>query len=1140
MKRRKNWLIVQCVGVVMPMACFLFMSDPAAEAADLGCHGGALIVAVDGDVRVLSAAGVDRPARLDGVVCPGYRVMTGADGRVELRIEAAETVLGLDANAEIFVPHPVSGLQRAATGQPERVRIGLVSGALRFLSSVRSIFEVETRHATAGIDGTEAVVATDPEVTLVVVREGDVTLVPTTTGTSAATQVLAGQAAVVAAGDSAARLLTPSEISQLPRRLARLAADPAGASDWAIYYPPLILETAAENAAISAALRALAEGDAERAERRLDEGTAALSGSALADALALRSVIAISRGRAEDGDALARRAIATDAGAPSAQSALSFALQGDGQLEGARDAAVAAATLSPLDPFAAARVAELSLLIGDRRRAEAEARHALSLGDSSLAGAVLGLALLQADRQDAARQAFRSAIEADSEDPLPRLGLGLALMRTGEIAAGRREIETAAALSPRRAVFRTWLGRAYEGEGLPDKAGAQYELARDADPDDPLPWLLEAESLFRANRMVEAVRAVRAAETLGDRRATLRASAGLFEDAATRGAALGRLLEIAGFEDAALNAAAGAVESDPSNAAAHGVLADLTGKRERQELVRVSAGLADQVWRRPSTEPLDPSRQEIDLDLLDAGSATRPTLSEFGPYFDSDGARAVLSGAFGTQDTVLGTAAGAAMADGWSAAATISHAETDGYAVNNDVSHTLLAAEVRGQLLPDVTVFGAFGYRSTTQGDRTLSFNDVAQDPDVEEELERHYGRVGATWRINADHALAVVGTWTEQERDETNPDLSDLGRSIVFGDEDGRAIDVQAQHVGRFGPFSTVSGLSIARSDTAGSRGLDFGSFDFSVPLEQKTRHESGYLYATISFGTETGGEGRLVPSVFAGATLMGAPVSADLTLGVTVDRFRREIIEFDPLSDRDTTVSPKLGLRVDVGDFLTLRGGVMQAVAPDSLAPQRLEPQTVAGLTQLTDSPGGSQVTTWGGGIEIRPIPNVDFGIEGLKRTISAAPDDTLSDDANQSELRVHMDALLGERFTAGIAVERLTAAVPGFTLLDVRDYRVTEATARVGWFHPAGFFATARAGVARHRVEFGDMTGRDTFPITDLELGYRLPEGRGVVALEIRNATDSSVGFFDRPTLPNVTSTEPRFARDFTAIGRVTVGF
>ncbi|MEM9783090.1 MAG: FecR domain-containing protein [Pseudomonadota bacterium] len=683
------------------------MTAPTVAAQEL-CARGALVVATSGDVGVAAADGSVRPLALSSIVCPGERVITGADGRVELRLPHAETVLGLDANAELFLP----GTDGVGETEDGVVRVGLSAGVLRFLSSVRQVLQIDTRHATAGIDGTEAIVALAEIGTLIVVREGDVAVDPLV-GEDAGKSIVAGQSALVRAGEGQVEVLSAAAAEGLPPRLARLAVDPAGASDWAIHYPPLVPDSADRVPAIAAAVEALSNGAPDAAEARLAELDDTLTDRQAADADALRAIIALLRGRADEGAERAEAAVGRDPGSAAAKIALSYALQGQGRLREARQAAIDAAALAPADPFIAARVAEVSLLIGDRRRARNEAEAALALGPTSLAGAVEGFALLQADRRTAAIAAFETAIAADSTDPLPRLGLGLAFIRAGDLVEGRREIETATALSPRQAALRTWLGRAYAAEDLDDKALAQYDLARDDDPDDPVPLLLQGETLFRANRPVEALSAVRQAEALGGRRSTLRGVQGLAEDRATRGAALGRVLEVTGFEDAAVEASAVAIETDPSNAAAQGVFSDLIRKRERQEIPSLSAALANQVWRRPSTERLDPARQEADLALIDAGAAARPTLAEFGPYFDSDGVGATVSGELGTQETRGGTVAGAGMAHGWSAAASLAHRQTDGFAENNDIFHTLLGAEIRGQILPDVVVFGAFGYRAS-------------------------------------------------------------------------------------------------------------------------------------------------------------------------------------------------------------------------------------------------------------------------------------------------------------------------------------------------------------------------------------------------------------------------------------------
>ena len=61
---------------------------------------------------------------------------------------------------------------------------------------------------------------------------------------------------------------------------------------------------------------------------------------------------------------------------------------------------------------------------------------------------VRGFALLTEVHTAAAAEAFTRAIELDSADPLPRLGLGLAKVRDGHLDAGARDLEVAASLDP--------------------------------------------------------------------------------------------------------------------------------------------------------------------------------------------------------------------------------------------------------------------------------------------------------------------------------------------------------------------------------------------------------------------------------------------------------------------------------------------------------------------------------------------------------------------------------------------------------------------------------------------------------------------------------------------------------------------
>ena len=74
---------------------------------------------------------------------------------------------------------------------------------------------------------------------------------------------------------------------------------------------------------------------------------------------------------------------------------------------------------------------------------------------------MLGFAHLLQINTKTAQAIFREAIQLDQANPMPRLGLGLALIRAGKLEAGRIEIEIAASLDPGNALIRSYLGKTY-------------------------------------------------------------------------------------------------------------------------------------------------------------------------------------------------------------------------------------------------------------------------------------------------------------------------------------------------------------------------------------------------------------------------------------------------------------------------------------------------------------------------------------------------------------------------------------------------------------------------------------------------------------------------------------------------------
>jgi tetratricopeptide (TPR) repeat protein len=88
---------------------------------------------------------------------------------------------------------------------------------------------------------------------------------------------------------------------------------------------------------------------------------------------------------------------------------------------------------------------------------------------------------------------------------LPRLGLGLAKIRAGDLVGGRAEIEIAVILDPGNALIRSYMGKAYYEEKRDDLAESQFDISKKLDPLDPTPWFYDAIRKQTINRPIEAL-----------------------------------------------------------------------------------------------------------------------------------------------------------------------------------------------------------------------------------------------------------------------------------------------------------------------------------------------------------------------------------------------------------------------------------------------------------------------------------------------------------------------------------------------------------------------------------------------------------------------------------------------------------
>ncbi len=835
----------------------------------------ASVVGIGGVVTATASSGRAIRLAVGSPLCYGDRVVTGEDASVELRFAGANTTTGASANTVVLLPP-----------SPEAAYdLTVESGLIRFISSVRGYFEIRSPLVNAGIDGTEAMVLVDGLAadTLVLVREGKVTVTDRRID-SARLAIAAGQAAFA----SRATTLEAATPENVPERFLPYLLRPQDAADWAVYYPPVLLGAEVGSPLVREAAGRLAAGDPAGADALLKDAALAPQGEAAA--LAVRSVAAVYRNRAATGLDLARAAVAADPGLGAASIALSYALQAQGQIEAAREAASAATAAAPGDAYAWARLAELDLTLGAYGRTRDALDRSLAIRETALARSIEGFLALAGTRLDPAEAAFARAIALDGNDPLPRLGLGLARIRGGRLAEGRADIEAAVALDPRRASLRTWLGRVYFEERQPPKAAAQFVIAEEEDPQDPTPHFFSALERFAANDPIGALADIETAQALGEARGTQRGRAGLAEDRAARGAALGRVHDTLGFEALAAVTGTQAVEDDPTSPEAHFFLSDAYLGRQGYEVAQSSEFMLGQILSPPNRALVQPRLAETDLALLQGTGPTRATFAEFSPLVTGNGVSLGVAGGVGTQDT-WGVESSAAVLHGpFSLAVGQFSSSTDGYVQNNFVDHDIYALEGRAQIGPRVSLFAELRHRESKWGDRVIDFGDLVS-PDLRQTLERDSARAALHFAAAPGQDLVVVGTWADLDetvRDCVPPPSGFVGYDLNSSEG---AYGLEARYFGRFGRTQATAGGSYAHVDIDGTSsfsGPPFGGCGVPAPGEPADdayKSRSAFAYLT---------------SQFSGAV--------EATLGVSVNHFQQTGYSV-------SQVDPKLGLRVTLG---------------------------------------------------------------------------------------------------------------------------------------------------------------------------------------------------------------------------------
>ncbi|MCB0340318.1 MAG: hypothetical protein KDD53_11975, partial [Bdellovibrionales bacterium] len=260
--------------------------------------------------------------------------------------------------------------------------------------------------------------------------------------------------------------------------------------------------------------------------------------------------------------------------------------------------------------------------------------------DNSFALGVLGFVELTRYNTVKAKEYFGRALSLDENVGLFHLGMGLALIREGQLEAGSEELKIAVVLEPNRSIFRSYLGKAFFEDEREDLAAQEYDRAIALDPNDPTPYLYRAYHSLSQNRLVDSLRDVQKSIDLNDNRAVYRSKLLLDQDSAVRSAGLAEIYNQLGFSRLARIEAIKSLNRNYGNYSAHRFLADsynttiLTADAGRSErnVAELLAPLSFNFFNNPGTE---------------AG------FNEYNALFERDEVRTSLGGRYNTQDDTM-------------------------------------------------------------------------------------------------------------------------------------------------------------------------------------------------------------------------------------------------------------------------------------------------------------------------------------------------------------------------------------------------------------------------------------------------------------------------------------------------------
>lgn len=1085
MKRMRSHIpgLLTCAAVAM------LLCPRAAIAARCEKWAGK-VVSAQGVVEAKTAGETQwRPVRLNETYCPGDTIRTDRKSRADIALYN-HPVLRLDQNSTVTL----GGMKDERTSLVDMIR-----GAALFFSRVTRNLEVRTAAVNAGVEGTEFFLRVEEGKTEMSVFEGRV-LASNAAGGLAVTT---GQSAVAEAGKAPAY---------------RAVVRPRDAVRWALYYPPVIDSRPADvpgesndpRVYTTRASQLLTVGRIDEAGADIDRALSLDPKNS--DAFALQSMIDVTqneKGKALD---LARKAVEADPKSATARIALSYAQQAGFNLPAALSSAEEAAKLGPRNALAWARLAELRQSFGTLDEALDAAKKAEAVNpDLSRTQTVLGFSYLLRVETKKAKAAFEKAITQDDADPLPRLGLGLAKIRDGNLEEGRREIEIAMSLDPDNSLIRSYLGKAYYEEKRDPLATGQFDMAKSFDPMDPTPHFYDAIQKQTVNRPVEALREMQKAIELNDNRAVYRSRLLLDGDLAARSASLGRIYNDLGFQQIALVEGWKSVNYDPANYSAHRFLADTYAALPRHEIARVSELLQSQLLQPINITPVQPRLAESNLLAVSAGGPSDLSFSEFNPLFERNRVTLQVNGLVGSDSTRAAEGVVSGLYNNVSFSGGAYHFQTDGFRINDDVTNNIYNVFVQASLSPKTSIQAEYRYAKWDKGDVELRFlEDFSPDLRQQEKTD--------TFRLGVHHAFSpgsdLLASLAYQKLDADVKDQFPIGVPNSFRlktDQNSRSGELQ--YLYRSNSMNVVAGAGYF--DINGQQSADWMVVDpvdgpiqvLQDTVDRGTNHLNLYVYTYLNYLK-----------------------NVTFTVGAGYDK-----VDYKQTDTSDKNqFNPKLGVTWNPVADTTLRAAAFRTLKRTLITNQTLEPTQVAGFNQFYDE--DNSTGSWNYGVAVDQKFNVSLygGLEYVQRDLKqpTPTTGTFATDSFSVKEKMSRAYLYGTphpwvALTAEYLYERNEREeIEAVNALKPKTLETQRVPLGIKFSHPSGLNASFRATYYMQSGSFlpqgadslpeNLVSGSDTFWLCDAGIGYRLPQRYGIISIGAKNLFNQSFHYFDTDIL------------------------